>query len=631
MIRRYKLNAIELGQSTQSAHVVYPKAIHQKNARASHIVVKLNKKQNANYSHLETAFSGLTELFIQPNLTPSQRLVVDVNDRVVGVASHHLFYQAQAREGLNRAFYSLVQENNTIKFPAKRLAKAQDIPIHFLNNFSSNFFTQLSDLESQKHISFDIPSLASILTTSYTLEEDDLHKGNIAFYVVEKEGKPHLVFLKIDHDLMLSNSIMSFQGSRWQNWLNGSHAFDISARDLRRFPYLLDSDNYYWPTTERYFTFPFDKRVYGPDIEAFRALGKRADFIEEKWRNFYKHILMPAAAIEDAIAKAYDKNNDASRAQLMRIKDAVIARQAHLRAVLFSLPEFQYFIQHLDERDHQQLVQDTLHSYQGDDKETLSHKLNQTIHWHKNAFIEELKPGDTPLHVAIRLNDFRYDETWLSFSQFANKKNDAGECPLDVVMEKIGSTDVPLADEQCSVAKYLLEKKVKNTSSFCLASELTQQKIKQSLIGEEYLAKSATLSSTNALILLMRDVSEDSRFCLKTKKNIAMDCLQEFIGANKTAPNLRRMLDVLKQAVNGQDCRVQYIRQLRSELWIIRQIRGEFGRTSTLDNMNALIDKSLAGRYPMAEQRTFFPRVDAASTPSPSPQPFNYIPLEKPI
>lgn len=77
------------------------------------------------------------------------------------------------------------------------MAHAEEIPYYFLDKLPQGFFASLLRAEQDNVFSIDYASLAQILAASYTLEEDDLHKGNFGLYFIEKEGKPHAVFLKL--------------------------------------------------------------------------------------------------------------------------------------------------------------------------------------------------------------------------------------------------------------------------------------------------------------------------------------------------------------------------------------------------------------------------------------------------
>lgn len=114
--------------------------------------------------------------------------------------------------------------------------------------------------EQENKLTIDYASLATLFATSYTLEEDDLHKGNFGFYIVEKDNKPQVVFFKIDHDLMFAESIMSFHNSRPSHWLRGEDAFDIQIEDLLTFPKITHSANSYWPTKSSFIPHLIEKK-----------------------------------------------------------------------------------------------------------------------------------------------------------------------------------------------------------------------------------------------------------------------------------------------------------------------------------------------------------------------------------
>ena len=82
------------------------------------------------------------------------------------------------------------------------------------------------------------------------------------------------------------------------------------------------------------------------------------------------------------------------------------------------------------------------------------------------------------------------------------------------------------------------------------------------------------------------------------QKELAVICVQQFIKQHQNNPGLAQMLYKFKSSLNGTSTtspapELQFIRQLRSQLWIVRMIRGLLGGTATKVQLNGLIDKEL--------------------------------------
>ncbi|QRN03224.1 hypothetical protein GH742_04715 [Legionella sp. MW5194] len=589
----------------RTGHVIY-KARLETNATPKSIFYKENKHGETLASQMEVAFSALASRFLKPRLTAVQALVTN-EGKITGVLSEYLGYTAMEREGEGVAFYD-IDPDGTLKPEPKVYTEPDQIPIHFFNDLPSGFFTRLTSAFKDGSLTFDMASLASVLAAAYTLEEDDLHKGNFCFYVTQKltdKGyKPHVVFMKIDHDLMMADSVMSHGHARVANWLYQKNAFNITERDLLHFPKLLDSQNHYWPTSRRLFVKPFDPKVYNneDEITAFSALSTNDEFVRAKWQEFYKHILIPRQLIEDDVAQGFDRNNPASRAQITLITNAVVARQARLRAVLFSISEFRTFVEALHGGGDKALdtIEDDI--FTGVDpliKEKLQLDFRKETAFHLALCTDKdngFKEKDTPMHTAIRLGDYRYDETWDSFSQFARKRNEDGMTPMQLVMsqlslvkEKKQTLDDPRKNP-FFIASHLLRQGIKHP----MPDDLRQQLLDYSL-PTAHLSRAEKAASLAELLAVFQTIGEDERFTLKMRKDLAISALETFIKAQADNPQLRRILLDFRKALNVDKVpQLQYIRQLRSELWIIRQIRGLLGGTHTQVCLTDLVDEQLA-------------------------------------
>ncbi len=605
----YQRNFIRLGnQSQQHGHVVYTHAQYQPkpNVDAIPIVFKKNKQDNPLLSQLEVGFGELARLFLAPSLTPPQVLVKDNKNKTVGVACEHLSYTIARRELLPNSFYKFQTEGQSgqPQLVQTDVCDTDDVPFHFLKEFRPGFFSVLKRAAEKGKIRLDMESLAQVLTGSYTLEEDDLHKGNLGFYVVKKDNKPHVVFFKIDHDLMLADSVMSHGHSRWLNWLNGTVAFDITKRDLIDFPRLTDSQNYYWPTVKRPFLGVGSKAFTSDEeVDAFAALSSSVEFRYFKWQSFYKHVLIPPPLIQKILGRHLDSNDPNDRAQTALIVQSVVARQAKLRAVLFSTQEFRNFVRTMTAKDHQALIANIVDSAEPDKAQSLAKEIQASMSHHQvlcqpsGGFVED----DTPLHAAIRLQDYRYHDTWQAFSQYVDQKNKQGKTPLDVAVGMANLPPKKAGDIRCDALctmKHLLREGAKKTDDYQQFSRNAPMHLNNYLFRSGYPTRARSKMNEVQLIRLLRHLGEDYRYSLKMQKELAVICVQQFIKQHLNNPGLAQMFYKFKSSLNGTSTtspapELQFIRQLRSQLWIVRMIRGLLGGTATKVQLNGLIDKEL--------------------------------------
>ncbi|WED42159.1 Dot/Icm T4SS effector AnkK/LegA5 [Legionella cardiaca] len=604
----YQENEIDRGEESHSGHIVFKKAkIKSTNKK---VIFKLNKYNVPFLSLYEVALSDVLDLFLGSYLTPKQTLVRNDRGEIIGLTSDHFCYSVALRETLESNFYSLAYDVKTGRLltDSKKREKAEDIPIYFFNEFAPGFFADLYKASKEGQFDLDMDSLANVLCSSYTLEEDDLHKGNWGFYIVEKSGRKCVVFFKIDNDLLMSDSVISHYDSRILNWGHGEHAFKITARDLRAFPKLQDSSNHYWPTSRRYFVNYSDPKVYASsaEIEAFVELGKSPKFQQAKWKAWYKHILIQSSMINACLANSLNEMDANERAQIALISQATIARLSYLKAVLFSLPEFRNYVK---TANHQTVLEEIQCSFKGSQSADLFENINEQMKQYQDlcrlpegGFVE----GDTPLHAAIRLGDYRYHETWGHFKEFANQTNANHESPLDIAMKlaqnKVKS-DLQFKIEDVRqhplfIAKHLLAGGVNKTASYReFLSQHPKVKVMSYRFCTSYLDKSKKAQTAEDLIEILRDLGEDSSFSLKMKKEISVSCLRYFLKNKKHNTSLRVQLTKLYQALNGDHGKeprpeLQFIRQLRSTLWIVRIIRGLLGGTSTQVQLNEIIDNT---------------------------------------
>jgi|GEM_PF-2542410 len=622
------LNNIKLiGDPVKSGHQVYKATL---NDSEESIIYKLNKHGKPLLSQMEVAFTGLARLFLKPGLTSQQELVGNsTENEITGVMCKHFCYDANGRELKNAikqnrplSFFrrAYINGDNEVAYP--RLTKPSDpnepillgeSDIYFFKDFPAGFFARLVKDRNRGKIVFDWASLASILTSAYTLQEDDFHKGNLGFYVTEDENNiPKIVFFKIDHDLMMCDSLMSRISRRPTNLFYGSHAYDITKRDVKQNPKLLDSKNHYWPTIKRHFsTSSSSTRIYkdNEEIQAFIDIGKEPAFKKEKWLCFYKHILIPEQLIRQSLKAAFPHQNGTVEEQAFNamITDAVVARQAHLRSVLFSSGEFRKVLRSMTDDEMKDIINEIVTDNCDKEKAVLLNQMREhliLLAKHNPDNINFSKQ-DNPLHAAIRLGNFRYNETWHSFSSFAEQLNASGEKPLDVAVKMLKQFDWQKEDPDPAsnpvyITQFLLKNGVKETQSYNDLSPDLKKQIATYKPHSIHRKNAESAITAPQLIDIIQRAGEDNRYSLKMKKDIAIDCLKVFIQKNREKPSFAKELIHFKAVLNNKPGyendapKMQFIRQLRSSLWIIRQIRGLFGRSSSLSEMNSIIDYSIS-------------------------------------
>lgn len=517
--------------SRTSGHKTYRQAayIYPNSTIAPHyLIYKENKYGQADLSLLEVMFGQLAKLFLFSGLTATNHLVINKFNEIQGLAVQHLGYVIAEKEGLNANFYKKKRILNRNTAP-KKIDYPTEIPIYFMDKLPQGFFARL--MEARDDVSIDYASLASILATSYTLEEDDLHRGNYGFYLVERENKIHVVFFKIDHDLMFVDSIMGFKTSRPFHLIHGAHAFAITPKDLNSLVNLYDSSNSYWPSKFGYLANPFankENHSYA-DIQAFSDLTMNPKFIQTKWMAFLKHILIPDEIIEQTLKECINKEKASDRAALALVLQSLKARRAQLRAVLFSLKEFRHFVADLNSLPAQELLNEIIspHLRTG----PIMEQARSTLNFYQNLCTKEggFEEGDTPLHTAIKLGEYRYEDSVSTSGQFINKKNKVGKTPLDIVLEHIGTGSSDEGDVQKNsklILKNLIDNGAKKTKRY---NDSGIEKIMDSYIYKNpYLDDITFNMSYSSFKTILKTIGEDHRFCLKAKKNLAKEGIQTF-------------------------------------------------------------------------------------------------------
>ncbi len=368
--------------------------------------------------------------------------------------------------------------------------------------------------------------LAKILVLSYCLEEDDLHRGNIGF------SNGHVV--KIDHDMSLYQSVSSVSGNR-RGYLriNDEHRFGISAADINGFPVLTDANIHYWPTKYRVLE---GSPGYGKNAalrEQFTALQYDPVFQEAKFDAFFEFINTSPEEVQKKIIQRLGNDKPETVSTLV---NAFMARQAEMRVTLLAMPEAQAHL-----RTHPECNPGNRYS--------------------------NIDAHDTPLHIAIKTGCLHQIDISKHSAHIDVKVN--GKTPLDLAKE---ANNLP-------AIKFLLQH----------GASVSRQE-KQSLLSQvkafEQQQNSAQVASYRRGLEINGDVvaaaqdalakiRDDMSLSLDQRKEKAVLAMQVFAKAAETPYQLKALVGLIDSK------QFNFMRQLSSDFWIIRQIRGSHGVTST--------------------------------------------------
>lgn len=530
-------------------HMLYPDAFFS----GSRIIYKKNKHKSAQISAYECMFGQLMRLMVNDQaVVPDEYLVAtEATTKVKGIACEYI-YEAIAKHmptWQSSKFFTYEAKRPELFTTSITPKEKEEIPFYFLHTLGHTFFKDIREKEAKGELLINKKSLSRILAASYFLEEDDLHKGNIGIYITEENNLPYVHFSKIDHDMMMAAEITSHINVRALHWRYNKNAFRVRANDLVNFPDINDSGSYYWPTIKRTLV---NKYAYKSSTErnAFKSLKDDPEFIKEKWLTFANIITMPAKEISKSLE---DKLNTSAFAEdINLVTQAVVARQAELRAILFTINEFRDFFQKLEPDAVNPLCKDKLVEYQ---------QLQKNI-----------KKGDTPLHVAIKLDEYRYQETMEYFGKYKKTQNEEGKYPIDLLT----STE----------------------EHECIKAHLADgEKSDKYIYANPYLAKLNGVRDFAGIKSLITEIASDHKLCLKTQKQITVKVIKAFISQQKhdlesLKPIVTKLKDDLNQRPWGGYFR--FVCQLRSKLWIVRMVRGLFGHTSTKHELNNIFKDTLS-------------------------------------
>lgn len=549
-------------QEKNSAHTIVPNVLLKDDptGQKGDFFIKYNKGGNCTASILEAGFSASACVSLLPGLTPPMALLYSDSGELVGLASKNV-----------RHVVACHGENIT--------------KLRFLSGLPKGRFRRLLEkFSGHENRTIDWNSLASVLCSAYFLEEDDLHRNNIGYFIIERDGIYTLRFFKIDHDLCYSDSIMSRHAVRFWNFRHNSHSFDITRTDLLHFPNLHNYGTHYWPTRYSLLAKPCDPKIYDNlrDISAFASLAFNAEFTEAKWRQFYRISVMPEAVFAESLIRVYDNNNSVHQAYFDQILNATLAKQRALAACLFSMKPFRdwlktasfddaFFSASLGDIEHEVNDNGVLQAAMCDMRLEV-YRQQQILH--------EFCDKDTPFHAAIRLGHYRFDQTWHDYGQYSKVKNAQGDTPADLLLKKC-------LQDGCSetARRALMDMHVQGAYNHC-SSEIKAEILR--LRPKAYFDPQ-TIIDKQALYAQITRISKDTSLTLKMKKQYANEVFRAFVSHNPEPEVLRELKTNL-----ASDMRFAFIRLLQSRFWIFRYFRTLLLRgTTTFRQINRLLEDAI--------------------------------------
>lgn len=476
--------------------------------------------------------------------------------------------------------------------------------IQFLNKMPQNFFARLMKQKNRGNVDIDMDSLADVFTTAYGLEEDDLHKGNIGYYVTQEQGRPRFHFFKIDHDLMFSDKIMAARSARAANLRYSSDKFRITARDLIGFPDLQDSGNHYWPTKRAIFTSGSKAYHNDEDRAAYKELKDDLEFQKAKWKRFLKQAVLPPGYLSRCLRQPLlTANTDPEmESTLTIVQRANSSKIAELRTRLLSIPQFkEYLEEHFVEAS--QSIIDEIEEYcikmMCTERERQQYKRETLNMLHSiNEACQQYTP-ETALHAAIQTQSYRCFESAKYFKNILNNTDQEGKTPLDFAIARFHECEERLRTHPKNPKAVELKQMQVYYADVIL--DLDQHQGKHHFSEVEYSRVLATVKTTSSASILIPRINtlEDFKYYLGVMRNSPLQTLkQDKVYAVKLlekADLSEEELLQLKDELNMKEPpgHLKFIKELRSEIWIIKKIRGVYGETGTVSQMKTCIDQKL--------------------------------------
>ncbi|MFJ1268509.1 hypothetical protein ACD661_08085 [Legionella lytica] len=487
---------------------------------------------------------------------------------------------------------------------------------NFLDKLPQNFFQKLLAEKNAGNITIDMDSLADVFTTAYGLEEDDLHKGNIGYYVTLEHDKPCFHFFKIDHDLSFSDKMMSTRSARLANLTYTGKEFRINVADLQGFPDLRHSGNHYWPTKKAFFV-AGDKAYQSlQDRLAYQSLKHDPDFESAKWQRFLKQAVIPTELIGKGLKKTLEDapNQAEAKSTLAMVLRATSSRFSELRVALVEVPEFRKFISE-KRSEAERIVINELRQYATslgcteDEIKAYTDEVRNSL----NSIVKAstLSNSNTALHTAVITQAYRCFETGEYFSSHRNNKDSEGFTALDRAIayyeehtHTLNKQDVRdeqheynhrmrtyYADVVCDLARHQAEYTIKTSAEF------------QKLLVEARQVNSMSLQPLVQSLTEFKQQLEHIRSQpMSTLKNDKMCALELLRRAHLSNDELLQLKDELQPT--EPEGALKFIKELRSEIWIVKYIRGTYGSTATSTDMLSCIDSKIADLARREEQQS---------------------------
>lgn len=620
------------GHTSTSSHEVYFHAkYYDHEDKGRHGIYKKNKFQGVRgerSSILETGFTAIANLFAAPHRALRQDVVRDENNLVKGVFAEHAAYVLLRHENNSKLLPPLsfptgreitAAEFNDWLGKLQRVAMGNMVdmlrfvhptPIdtqeeikrlsagsgfNFMDKMPQNFFSLLMQKHQAGQLIIDMDSIADVLTTAYGLEEDDLHRGNIGFYITQEPGSvPHFHFFKIDHDLMFSDKIMASTDQRIANITYTEHEFRVTQKSLSDFPDI-DTGNHYWPTHEVIFAKGNKAYHSNEDRMAFAALKHNTVFQQAKWTRFLKQTVIPVDMFRSALTAVLDEQNPEELSAIRRIHTATVSRISELQVRLIESPEFRsYFLNHFD--DCTLLITRELSGH----AQQLNLSSEKTLDYIRVATnkLEGLRQvcefyqhnsSISSLHIAVLSKNYRCFETARYFKHDLHKTDQDGKTALDHALDQFKNTKERY---YADVIQDLVQHGAKHHHPE--GSDLMKQ-------AKETCSLHAA-AETNSLTEFkeqLNAIQNNPLFSLKQKKVMAVHLLA------KATLSMEELVEI-KEKLSHKEPEIpyQFINELRSTLWFIRRIRGAYGFCTTTRDMKDVIASKMAEikRYEPANQ-----------------------------
>lgn len=539
----------------------------------------------------------------------------DVNKVPANLSEHHqLLSMIYEWESLKRRCDERFLTNVQQEFDVSNHGVGKGF--NFLDKLPQNFFEKLLAEKKAGNITIDMDSLADVFTTAYGLEEDDLHKGNIGYYVTSENDKPCFHFFKIDHDLSFSDKMMSTRSARLANLSYTGKEFRINAADLQGFPDLRHSGNHYWPTKKAFFV-AGDKAYQSlQDRLAYQSLKHDPDFEHAKWQRFLKQAVIPTELIGKGLKKTLDDaaNQAEAKSTLAMVLRATSSRFSELRVALVEVPEFRKFIsENLPEAE--KLIINELRQYatglgcSEDEITAYTDEVRNSLN--SIAKASEISNSNTALHTAVITQAYRCFESGDYFASNLNNKDRQGLTALDCAIAyyefHTGNVNTQqgtdeqneynkhmrtyYADVVCDLARHKAEYTSKTSAEF------------QKLLVE---AKQTNSMSLQPLVLSLPEFKQELERIrsqpMSTLKNDKMCALELLRRAHLSKDELLQLKDELQPT--EPEGALKFIKELRSEIWIVKYIRGAYGSTATSADMLSCIDSKIAALDLCEEQQS---------------------------